>query len=116
VKWWGLIRFVLKHSLERLEVRTQFVDAPGNLSEVDSGSLDQGEDESGEEVDSTFVPMEVGFQGVFEFCMLVRRASKFLFAGGPNCFIWRAGQLSQTYVRYYAQIFITGGDSCVRNF
>jgi hypothetical protein len=73
----------------------------GNLSKVDGGALDQGEDESGEEVDSTLVPMKVGFQGLLEFCMLFRRASKFLFAGGPNCFIWRAGRLSQTYVRYY---------------
>jgi hypothetical protein len=46
-----------------------------DLSEVDSGLLDQGEDESGEEVDSTVVPVEVGFQSVLEFCMLFRRAS-----------------------------------------
>jgi hypothetical protein len=31
--------------------------------------------------------------------MLFRRASD-LFAGGLNCFIWRAERLSQTYVRY----------------
>lgn len=75
----------------------------GNLCEVDSGSLDQGKDKSGEEVDSAGIPVEVGFQGLLEFCMLFRRASKFLFAGGPNCFICRAGRLSQTYVRYYGR-------------
>ena len=72
-----------------------------NLCEVDGGLLDQGQNESGKKIDSPAVPVEVGFQGMLEFCMLFRRASKFLFAGGPNCFIWRAGQLSQTYVRYY---------------
>ena len=71
-----------------------------NLSEVHCGSLNQGEDESGEEVDSTGVPVKVGFQGLLEFCMLFRRASD-LCAGGFNCFIWRAGRLSRTYVRYY---------------
>jgi hypothetical protein len=51
------------------------VEYASNLSKIHRGSLDQGEDESGEKVDSTVVPMEVGFQGVLEFCMLVRRAS-----------------------------------------
>ena len=46
-----------------------------NLCEVDGGLLDQGENESGKEVDSTGVPIEVGFQGLLEFCMLFRRAS-----------------------------------------
>jgi hypothetical protein len=82
-----------------------------NLSEVHCGLLNQGE-----EVDAADIPMEertarqmpsceqeLGFQGLLEFCMLFRRASKFLFAGGLNCFIWRAGRLSRTYVRYYAQ-------------
>ncbi len=82
-----------------------------NQSEVHCGSLNQGEDESGKEVDSTVVPVEartarqvpscgqeVGLQGLLELGMLFRRASD-LFAGGFNCFMWRAVRPSWTYVR-----------------
>jgi hypothetical protein len=62
------------------------VEYTGNLRQIYCGSLDQSQNESGKKVDSTVVPMEVGFQGVLEFSMLVRRASKSLLAGGPNCF------------------------------
>ena len=76
------------------------VEHTSDLCEVDGGSLDQGNDESGKKVDSTVIPIKMGFQGLLKFCMLVRRASD-LFAGGLNCLIWRAERLSQTYVRYY---------------
>ena len=46
-----------------------------DLCEVDGGLLNQGQNESGEEVDSAGVPVEVRFQGVLKFCMLFRRAS-----------------------------------------
>jgi hypothetical protein len=62
------------------------VEYTGNLCQIDCGSLNQSQNESGKKVDSTVVPMEVGFQGVLKFSMLVRRASESLLAGGPNCF------------------------------
>ena len=47
----------------------------GDLSEVDCGALNQGDDEAGEEVDAAGVPVKEGFQGLLELGMLVRRAS-----------------------------------------
>jgi len=53
------------------------VEDASDLSEVDRGALDQGEDETGEEVDAAGIPVKKGFQGLLELGMLVRRASIF---------------------------------------
>jgi hypothetical protein len=46
-----------------------------DLCKIDGGLLNQGQNESGEKVDSAGVPVEMRFQGVLEFSMLFRRAS-----------------------------------------
>ena len=51
------------------------VEDASDLSEVDRGALDQGEDGTGEEVDAAGIPVKKGFQGLLELGMLVRRAS-----------------------------------------
>ena len=51
------------------------VEDASDLSEVDRGALDQGEDETGEEVDAAGISVKKGFQGLLELGMLVRRAS-----------------------------------------
>ena len=51
------------------------VENASDLNEVNGGSLNQGEDETGEEVDAAGIPVKKGFQGLLELSMLVRRAS-----------------------------------------
>ena len=51
------------------------VENASDLSEVNGSSLNQGEDETGEEVDAAGIPVKEGFQGLLELGMLFRRAS-----------------------------------------